>query len=108
MERGGTGIPPDRARENWGRNSDFSEHKPVILGQASRSSESRGLPAPEAVAEPRTEAEAVRMVQLSQRLMLVGCQFLGQRLSEKVRRLYIHVWPNTSFNLSFHSRKKIF
>ena len=91
IERGGTGIPPDRARENWGRNRDFSDHKPVILNvdrkpaQASGHQRSGGLPAPGEVRVPRTQAEAVRMLELSQRLMQVGCQFLGPSLSDEVR-----------------------
>ena len=97
MERGGTGIPPDRARENWGRNKDFPDNKPIILNMSQSSSEASGgvqrssggqrLPAPGEVREPRSQAEAVRMLELSQRLMQVGCQYLEPSLSNEVRKI---------------------
>ena len=37
VERGGTGIPPDRARENWGKHTDSMEEKLTV-----RESEERG------------------------------------------------------------------
>lgn len=98
MERGGTGIPPDRARENWGRNRDFSDHKPVIVNvdrkpaEASGGQLRSGLPAPGEVRVPRTQAEAARMLELSQRLMQVSCQFLGPSLSDEVRMCAITFW----------------
>ena len=99
VERGGTGIPPDRARENWGRNRDFSDHKPVIVSHVDRKPAETGggqlrsgLPAPGEVRVPRTQAEAVRMLELSQRLMQVSCQFLGPSLSDEVRMRAIKFW----------------
>ena len=95
MERGGTGIPPDRARENWGRNKDFPDNKPVILNMSPSSSEASGgvqrssggqrLPAPGEVREPRSQAEAVKMLELSQKLVQLGCQYLEPSLSNEVR-----------------------
>ena len=94
MERGGTGIPPDRARENWNRNKDFSDRKPVILNCHQRSpevtgghqkSKGEGLPSPDDVREPRSQAEAVKMLELSQKLVQLGCQYLEPSLSNEVR-----------------------
>ena len=95
VERGGTGIPPDRARENWGRNKEFTDHKPAIPNgfngspevtrSPQRPSGGQRLPAPGDIREPRSQAEAVRMLELSQKLMQVSCQFLGPSLSDEVR-----------------------
>ena len=97
VERGGTGIPPDRARENWGRNKEFTDHKPAIPNgfngspevtrSPQRPSGGQRLPAPGDIREPRSQAEAVRMLELSQKLMQVGCQYLEPSLSSEVRQL---------------------
>ena len=91
MERGGTGIPPDRARENWGRNRSFEEQKPVVVDvvrgkQLQRGSGDKGgLPSAESVRRPQTQAEAIKMIELSQKLLELGLQFVGQQLSQEVR-----------------------
>ena len=97
VERGGTGIAPDRARENWDRNKEFTDHKPAVLNGCNGSPEVtrshqrpsgiQRLPAPGDVREPRSQAEAVRMLELSQKLMQVGCQYFEPSLSSEVRQL---------------------
>ena len=88
MERGGTGIPPDRARENWGRNRSFEEQKPVVVdvvrGKQWGSGDKGGLPSAESVRRPQTQAEAIKMIELSQKLLELGLQFVGQQLSQEV------------------------
>ena len=89
VERGGTGIPPDRARENWGRNRSFEEQKPVVVDVVrgkQRGGDKGGLPSAESVRRPQTQAEAVKMIELSQKLLELGLQFVGQQLSQEVRK----------------------
>ena len=88
VERGGTGIPPDRARENWGRNRSFEEQKPVVVDVVrgkQRGGDKGGLPSAESVRRPQTQAEAGKMIELSQKLLELGLQFVGQQLSQEVR-----------------------
>ena len=56
-------------------------------GGLQRSSGGQRLPAPGDVREPRSQAEAVRMLELSQKLMQVGCQYLEPSLSIEVRKI---------------------
>ena len=43
-----------------------------------------GLPSPEDLKEPKSQIEAVKMLELSQKLMQLGCQYLEPSLSNEV------------------------
>ena len=104
IENGGTGIPPDGARENYSKNrfkdtlrddikkesngreprlsestSDRrrerrSEGGSNVANGLSGSSSSGGLPSPDALKMPKTEDEAERMVQLGERMISLGLE----------------------------------
>ena len=103
IENGGTGIPPDGARENYSKNrfkdtlrdeikkengrecrlsestSDRrserrSEGGSNVANGLSGSSSSGGLPSPDALKMPKTDEEAERMVQLGERMISLGLE----------------------------------
>jgi len=88
VEKGGSGVAPDRARENWGKNKDFSEDKPVIINHVRSSSvRSGGLPSPSNLKPPKDSDEALKMISLAQKLFKYGVEFLGSRLSSEEENL---------------------
>jgi len=87
-ERGGTGIPPDGARENWGKNQHFRQEediKPVVVGRVfSDSKEKRGgLPSLETLQAPKNQEEAMKMIRLGEKMLSLGFEFTGNRLNHK-------------------------
>ena len=60
----------------------------VVRGKQSQqrgSGDKGGLPSAESVRRPQTQAEAIKMIELSQKLLELGLQFVGQQLSQEVR-----------------------
>ena len=85
VERGGTGIPPDGARENWGKNkfrSTLEDRKPELVRPAGEergkrptaTAQSGGLPSVDNVKPPKSEEEAIKMIQLSQKLLVTALE----------------------------------
>ena len=58
----------------------------VVRGKQ-RGGDKGGLPSAESVRRPQTQAEAVKMIELSQKLLELGLQFVGQQLSQEVSNL---------------------
>jgi len=87
LERGGTGIPPDGARENWGKNKHFGQGdedvKPVVVGRVFAESKTRegGLPSLESLKEPKNEEDAIKMIQLGEKMLTLGFEYSGSRLN---------------------------
>ena len=92
VERGGSGRAPDKACENFGRNKEgVRDIKPVILGGFGKSERKpavvSGIPAPSALKAPKNGEEAIKMVQVAQRLMELGTDFIGPQLSYSERSM---------------------
>jgi len=90
LERGGTGIPPDGARENWGKNKHFRQEedvKPVVVGRvfADGKEKKGGLPSVETLRAPKNNEEAVKFIQLGEKMLSLGFEFGGSRLSHNER-----------------------
>ena len=85
VERGGTGIPPDRARENWGRNNECEDIKPAVVDvvpkRSEKSSKSGTLPCPSTIKNPKNDVEAMKMIEIGQKLIELGTQYIGPQLS---------------------------
>jgi len=85
VERGGTGIPPDRARENWGRNNECEDVKPTVVEVVTRRNEKSPktgtLPSPSNINNPKNDVEAIKMLELGQKLLELGTQYIGPQLS---------------------------
>ena len=99
VERGGTGIPPDRARENWGKNAESLEEK---LGagerQRVRGAEESGrgreggsrrlsLTSLSSLQSPADQQEALKMISIAEKLLEKGMDFLKPELSSQEFRL---------------------
>jgi len=85
-ERGGTGIPPDGARENWGKNKHYGQKddvKPVVVGRvfADNKQKRGGLPSVESLKAPKNEEEAIKLIQLGEKMLSLGFEFSGSRLN---------------------------
>ena len=93
-EQGGSGIPPDRARENVGLNNECRDMKPNIeriridsrrddggFGRGRSSKREGGLPAPSSVQQPKNDDEAIKMISLAKKLLEVGAGYVGPKLS---------------------------
>ena len=99
VERGGTGIPPDRARENWGQNADSLDEKlGVAERQRVRGSEERGrgregesrrfsLTSLSAIPAPADQQEALKMISIAEKLLEKGMDVLKPELSSQEFRL---------------------
>ena len=102
MERGGTGIPPDRARENWGKNADSLEEKLCVVESQGRhrvrGSEEPGrardggsarlsLTSLSSLQSPTDQQEAVKMISIAEKLLEKGLDFLKPELSSQEFRL---------------------
>ena len=100
MERGGTGIPPDRARENWGKNAESLEEKlGVAERQRGRGAEEsdRGreggsrrfsLTSLSSLQSPAADQqEALKMISIAEKLLEKGMDFLKLELSSQEFRL---------------------
>jgi len=94
LERGGTGIPPDGARENWGKNQHYRQEedvKPVVVGRVvvngDRKERRGGLPSPETVKAPQNEEEAIKMIELGEKLLTMGLEFSGSRLNHNEKSI---------------------
>ena len=59
----------------------------VVRGKQ-RGGDKGGLPSAESVRRPQTQAEAIKMIELSQKLLELGLQFVGQQLSQEVRKSF--------------------
>eukprot|EP00092_Neocalanus_flemingeri_P015622 GFUD01016910.1.p1 GENE.GFUD01016910.1~~GFUD01016910.1.p1 ORF type:complete len:552 (+),score=129.19 GFUD01016910.1:89-1744(+) len=88
LERGGTGTPPDGARENWGKNKHYGQGseediKPVVVGRVFADGKHRGggLPSLESLKAPKTEEDAIKMIQLGEKMLSLGFEFSGSRLN---------------------------
>lgn len=98
VERGGTGIPPDRARENWGKNADSLDDKLTVERQRGRGAEesargreggSRGLSLTSlsSLPSPTDQQEALKMISIAEKLLEKGLDFLSPELSSQEFRL---------------------
>ena len=85
VERGGTGIPPDRARENWGKNNECEDIKPTLIEVVKKTGEKslriESLPSPSKVRSPKNDVEAIKMIDLGQKLIELGIKYVGPKLS---------------------------
>jgi len=94
LERGGTGIPPDGARENWGKNQHYRQEedvKPVVVGRVfangDRKEKRGGLPSLETLQAPQNEEEAIKMIQLGEKMLNMGFEFSGSRLNHNEKSI---------------------
>ena len=94
VERGGTGIPPDRARENWGKHTDSMEEKLTAVERTRfRESEERGrgrefsLTSLSSLPAPTDQQEALKMISIAEKLLENGMEFLKPELSFQEIRL---------------------
>ena len=95
VERGGTGIPPDRARENWGKNADGLEEKLTVVERVVRGTEERGrgreggisLTSLSSLQSPKDQQEAIKMISIAEKLLENGMGFLKPQLSSQEFRL---------------------
>ena len=102
VERGGTGIPPDRARENWGKNAESLEEKQSVVESQGRhrvrGSEEPGrareggsrrlsLTSLSSLQSPTDQQEAVKMISIAEKLLEKGLDFLKPELSSQEFRL---------------------
>ena len=92
LERGGTGIPPDGARENWGKNKQYGkgseeDSKPVVVGRVFAENKNRGggLPSVDSLKAPKNEEDAIKMIQLGEKMLSMGLEFSGSRLNQNER-----------------------
>ena len=98
VERGGTGIAPDRARENWGKNADSLEDKLTVERERGSGSEenTRGreggsrrlsLTSLSSLPSPTDQQEALKMISIAEKLLEKGMDFLSPELSSQELRL---------------------
>ena len=98
VERGGTGIPPDRARENWGKNAEGLEEKLTVVERVVRGTEERGrgreggsrgisLSSLSSLQPPTDKQEALKMISIAEKLLENGMDFLKPQLSSQELRL---------------------
>lgn len=91
IERGGTGIPPDRARENWGKNDEYFEEKLSVGNGRERKRERAGrseevsrrscLPSVSSLRRPMEQEEALQMLSLAEKLIEYSLDFLEPKIS---------------------------
>merc|ERR1719452_455831 len=85
VERGGSGIPPDGARDNYGKNSHGAQAGPVGRLSKSNAFDERvsvaKLPAPGMVKPPQSREEAERMLDMARKLVSMAgeCDVSGVR-----------------------------
>jgi len=83
VERGGSGIPPDGARDNYGKNSHGAQAGPVskLPNALDERVSVAKLPAPGMVKPPQSREEAERMLDMARKLvsMAVECDASGVR-----------------------------
>ena len=98
VEMGGTGFPPDGARENWGKNT-FKDTLRVKedrgADRVDRVEERRkrtpektiggGLPSPSSLKPPQSTDEAMKMVELGEKLVTMGLEGPASSLSSAER-----------------------
>ena len=98
VERGGTGIPPDRARENWGKNADSLDEKLTVVERVVRGTEERGpgrvggsgrvsLTSLSSLQTPTDQQEALKMISIAEKLLENGIEYLRPQLNSQEFRL---------------------
>eukprot|EP00092_Neocalanus_flemingeri_P020787 GFUD01022523.1.p1 GENE.GFUD01022523.1~~GFUD01022523.1.p1 ORF type:complete len:241 (+),score=52.01 GFUD01022523.1:275-997(+) len=94
LVREGTGMPLDGARENWGQNQYYGQGsqgsiKPVVVGRvfADDKHKGGGLPSVERLRVPKNEEDAMKMIQLGEKMLAMGFEFCGSRLNHNEKRL---------------------
>ena len=92
VERGGTGIPPDGARENWGKNKHYrleEDVKPVVVGRVFAEGKQKrgGLPSVESLKAPKNEEEAIKLIQLGEKMLTLSLEFSGSRLNHNEKSI---------------------
>ena len=89
VERGGSGIPPDGARDNFGKNNHgaqqtlHEEKLPSVI----RSEVVAKLPAPGNVQPPKSREEADKMLEVARRVVSMVMEFNGSGVSERDGRV---------------------
>ena len=92
---GGTGFPPDGARENWGKNT-FKDTLRIKEDTGADRAEDRrkrtpeksisgGLPSPSSLKPPQSTDEAMKMVELGEKLVTLGLEGAASSLSSAER-----------------------
>lgn len=89
VERGGSGIPPDGARDNFGKNSHgaqqamYEERLPCVV----RREGVVKIPAPGMVQPPTSQEEAKKMLEVASRLVSMAVEFNGSGVRERDGRV---------------------
>jgi len=83
IEQGGTGVAPERAKENAGKNNHFEPKASAV----SIKQEAGGLPGPEGLREPRTREDAERYFLLAERLLQLATDGLAGDSGVRMRNL---------------------
>jgi len=80
IEKGGTGVPPDAARENYGKNKAYLEVKPRIDENSlnRKAKKSPVLPSIDSLTPPEDYIEAERYVEFGEKLMSKVFSFLSK------------------------------
>ena len=65
--------------------------KPVVVGRVvvngDRKERKGGLPSPETVKAPQNEEEAIKMIELGEKLLTMGLEFSGSRLNHNEKSI---------------------
>eukprot|EP00092_Neocalanus_flemingeri_P035951 GFUD01039144.1.p1 GENE.GFUD01039144.1~~GFUD01039144.1.p1 ORF type:complete len:123 (+),score=41.85 GFUD01039144.1:1-369(+) len=84
VERGGSGTPPDRARENFGKNSYGALPEQEWPRRAEGESEAMGqLLAAGLVSAPSSREEAEKMMEVGRKWVTMATEFSGSSVGER-------------------------
>merc|ERR1719427_893801 len=90
VERGGTGIPPDGAMDNFGKRSQGIQPKlnnPISAGGGRSEVDVANLPTPGRVQAPSSRDEAERMIEMGRRLITMAMEYSGSGVGDRDARV---------------------